>query len=718
MAVKAAKVLAALALPLAHAYDIKGMLGAPRRSAALVNPSGKLALFSSVSYDWTEQAASTTWQLMDVKTGSITEAPFDSAVSEVVWVGPTDTSILYINGTNDDIPGGVTLYIADISLSEFSPKLVASLAAPFQGLKAVQTKNGGINYVVNALSHWNNGSAYNPEFASTPLSSGVVYDSNWIRHWDTYVTPERYAVFGGSIAPRNGSYAVNSQPKNLIWGINARITRPESPVQPFGDAGDYDISPDGKTVAFLTKAPELPKANYTASYIYIVPHDGSEIAVQVNGPGTTAPLQARGASASPRWSPDGTKLAYLQMDGIAYESDRNKLYIAAINGLNSDVSVIAEDWDSTPSGFKWYHDGESIWAISELYSSSRLYVVPVDADSSFVPSNFTGSDTSVADFEILPNGSALVSSASSWTSRMFYTQAPGGEKTVLFTANEVDAELEGLQPKDVSDFWVENDDGIMIQTFMYYPTDFDATKQYPLMFVFHGGPQSSLGDIWSVRWNLRLWAEQGFVVASTQFTGTPSYGQAFTDKITNNWGGTPYTDLVKVFEHLKNNVSFVDTDRAIAGGASFGCYMTNWIQGHDLGREFKGLVCHDGKVNQVGAYMTDELFFIEHDANGTIWNDRANYERWDPLAHAANFSTPELVVHSEGDYRIAISEGLQTFNVLQGRGVPSRFIYFPDESHQITNRANALLWHTHIFNWIRHWAGLEEELIQEGVVHQ
>jgi dipeptidyl aminopeptidase/acylaminoacyl peptidase len=214
------------------------------------------------------------------------------------------------------------------------------------------------------------------------------------------------------------------------------------------------------------------------------------------------------------------------------------------------------------------------------------------------------------------------------------------------------------------------------------------------------------------------WAEQGFVVTTTQFTGTPGYGQAFTDKIQNNWGGTPYTDLVKVFEHLKHNVPFVDTDRAIAGGASFGCYMTNWVQGHALGREFKALVCHDGKINQVGSYATDEIYFIEHDQNGTIWNDRANYELWDPLYHAKNFSTPELIIHSDGDYRVSVTEGIQTFNILQSLGVSSRFLHFPEESHWVTNRQNSLLWHRTIFNWIRYHVGLEKELIEDGVIHQ
>ncbi|KAF2708189.1 alpha/beta-hydrolase [Pleomassaria siparia CBS 279.74] len=624
---------------------------------------------------------------------------------------------MYINGTNEEIPGGVTLYTADIAAKEFTPTLAASLAAPFQGLKAVKTESGTVNFVVNTLAH-NNGSAYNPEFAPVPLSTGQLYDNSYVRHWDVYITPERYAIFSGVLSPADGGFTLDGEVKNLLLGINATVSRPETPVQPFGDAGDYDISPDGSKVAFLTKAPQLPKANYTASYIYVVPFDGSEIAVPVNGPGSTAPETAQGASESPRWSPDGTKLAYAQQDGIFYESDRFKLYVATIDGLSSKVSPIAADWDSTPSGLTWSHDGKELYVVSELYAASRLFIVPFDADASFTPENFTGPETTVADFTVLVDGSVVVSAAASWTSRVFYTQTPGEEKKVLFTANEVDPELAGLGPESTSNFFYEGGDGDQIQAFLFYPTDFDATKKYPLALIVHGGPQSSLGDVWSVRWNVRLWAEQGFVVAVPQFTGTPSYGQAFTDAIQGNWGGTPYQDIVKLFDHLEANVSYVDTDKAVCAGASFGGYMTNWIQGQELGRRFKALVTHDGKVNQLAQYGTDELFFIQRDNNGTIWADRENYARWDPLSHAANFSTPHFIVHNDGDYRIPIAEGLSNFNVLQGLGVPSRFLHFPNENHWTSNRENSKVWHDYIFNWIRYWTGLDDELIQNLVITQ
>jgi len=100
--------------------------------------------------------------------------------------------------------------------------------------------------------------------------------------------------------------------------------------------------------------------------------------------------------------------------------------------------------------------------------------------------------------------------------------------------------------------------------------------------------------------------------------------------------------------------------------------MVNWIQGQPFGRRFKALVCHDGVFSTLSHYSTDELFFIQHDFNGTLWNNRANYERFDPARFTANWATPQLVIHSDLDFRLPVGEGIALFNILQELGVPSR----------------------------------------------
>jgi dipeptidyl aminopeptidase/acylaminoacyl peptidase len=103
------------------------------------------------------------------------------------------------------------------------------------------------------------------------------------------------------------------------------------------------------------------------------------------------------------------------------------------------------------------------------------------------------------------------------------------------------------------------------------------------------------------------------VVITPNVTGSTGYGQAFTDAITKDWGGAPYNDLVNVVDWVESNMPEVDMTRAVALGASYGGYMVNWLNGHDLGRRFKALVCHDGIFSFAGGLLaTEELYFPFH----------------------------------------------------------------------------------------------------------
>lgn len=557
---------------------------------------------------------------------------------------------------------------------------VASIPAPLSGLKAALTPDGNINFLMNG-QRYRNGTAYNEALAETPLSSGRLYDSIYVRHWDRWLTPETFTVFSGELTPSSNSsnWSFSGELRDLLAGVEGLA---ESPVQPFGDSGDYDITPDGSTVAFLTKAPELPYANYTSSYIYLVPHDGSSTAAAFNCHNCSAtPENARGASSAPRFSSDGSRIAYFQMDEDDYESDKNKIYIASL-GDDITITQLAGNWDRSPGQLRWAPDGESLFVAAQDVGYDRLFSMPVDADEDYQPTNYSDPGT-IATFHMLPDSSALVSASSVWSSRDFYISSSPSNFTWLFASNNTDPELSGLGPQILSSFWYTGN-FTTVHGWTVYPENFSPKDQaYPLAFLIHGGPQSAFLNSWSTRWNPKVWADQGYVVTLINPTGSTGYGQAFTDAIQNNWGSYPYDDLVKGFEHISSSpdFSYVNTSRAIAAGASFGGYMVNWIQGHDLGREFQALVTHDGSTSTLNQYSTEELWFMQHDFNGTLWDNRENYERYDPLRFASEFATPHFVVHNTLDYRLPESEGIILFNVLQSRGVESRFLNFPDENH-------------------------------------
>jgi dipeptidyl aminopeptidase/acylaminoacyl peptidase len=243
--------------------------------------------------------------------------------------------------------------------------------------------------------------------------------------------------------------------------------------------------------------------------------------------------------------------------------------------------------------------------------------------------------------------------------------------------------------------------GTQVQMWILKPPGFDAAKKWPLVFWVHGGPQSAFMDSWSYRWNAQLWAAQGYVIAMPNPRGSTGFGQKFTDEISGDWGGKVIEDLMAALAHLEKQ-PWIDTSRMAAAGASYGGYMMNWLQGHT--DKFKTLITHCGVYNFDTMYgTTEELWFDEWD-HGIPW-ENPKFSEHSPHRFAANFKTPNLVIHNELDFRVPIAQGLDLFTVLQRKGIPSKLLYFPDEGHWVLKPQNSELWHRTIFEWLGEYLG-------------
>ncbi|KAH9906734.1 alpha/beta-hydrolase [Xylariomycetidae sp. FL2044] len=700
--------VALAALPQALAITPESMLAANRYGAAQPNPSGEFAIYTVSNYSFETKESASWWNKLDLATGEISVWYEGSDISEVVFIGPTPTSIIYLNGTNEEDDGGISLYSADATdLS--SATLIGSLPAPYSGLKAAQTASGDINFLVYAKAY-PNGTVYNEALASTPASSARIYTSIYVRHWDTWLDDTKNAVFGGVIKAGNGSYALSGELTNYVTGI-CDVSCAESPYDQ-SDSNDYDISPDGSSVIFLTKDITLPRANYTSDVIYYVPFEGTvDDAVTVNARGTTNYPDAQGATTSPRFSPDGKFFSYFQMNGIAYESDRNILYVANADPEDFNVTSLALNWDRSPDSLEWSTDSETIFVAAPDKGRERIFPIPLSAGDSYEPTNITDEGVP-SGFYVLPDNSLLVSDSKIWTSRDIYSITSQGEiGKVYFQANLVDPALAGLSPDDVSEFYFATNTTVNeLQSWIIYPKDFDESKTYPLAFISHGGPQGAHYNSWSTRWNFKVWADQGYVVIAPNPTASSGWGQNLTDSIQGRWGSYPYWDLVHAWRHVNDSLAYVDTARGIEAGASFGGYMTNYMQGQEMGRWFRALVTHDGSTSTLNQYASEELWFMNRDFGGpfneTGFAPGSPYYDWNPLLHAGNWATPHFVVHNSLDFRLPVSEGVLLFNMLQTKGVPSKLLNFPDENHWVLSRENSLVWHTEIFKWINYYSGL------------
>ena len=152
----------------------------------------------------------------------------------------------------------------------------------------------------------------------------------------------------------------------------------------------------------------------------------------------------------------------------------------------------------------------------------------------------------------------------------------------------------------------------------------------PIAFIVHGGPQVSFQNQWNYRWNAQTYAARGYGVVFIDFHGSPGYGQAFTDSISQHWGDIPFEDLKKGLAAALAKYPWLDGKRACSLGASYGGYMQNWIAGN-WPDGFRCIVNHAGIFDTRSMYYTtEELWFTEWENGGPYYEKPEIHERFNP----------------------------------------------------------------------------------------
>jgi dipeptidyl aminopeptidase/acylaminoacyl peptidase len=232
-----------------------------------------------------------------------------------------------------------------------------------------------------------------------------------------------------------------------------------------------------------------------------------------------------------------------------------------------------------------------------------------------------------------------------------------------------------------------------------FPPGFDKRRKWPLLQLLHGGPHSAAQDEFD-GWNPALFASPGYVVAEVNFHGSIGYGQAFAGSIAGDYGDLPYADIEKATDYLIGQ-GYVDERRLAAGGGSYGGYLADWILGHT--DRFAALFSHAGIYDLMAEFAADHTWGGAASYGGTPWADPARIDRQSPSHYAARFATPTLILHGEEDIRVPLTQGLNLYNVLKAKGVPSRIVIFPDEGHAIARPQGTLLWYREVFAWLERY---------------
>jgi len=630
-----------------------------------LSPDGRLAVLSVTRYNVAENKGLTDLWLLPTAGGPARQLTSDPAADTQPTFSPDGKWIAFLSKRGDDKETQVYVIATDGGEARRVTRVPTGADVPkwFPDSRHLAF----VTSIWTDLVRWEDQAARMQERQDAKMTARV-WDHAPIAYWDHLLDDREPHLF--SIDMNGG------EPVAITRLSGFTLSKGEV------DAFSYDISPDGTEVAFTTN---IDKSGIDPNFdVILLPACGCKPAKNIT---PTSPAD----DGEPRYSPDGKWLAFVQQRIKGFYADRGRLML--FDRATGKVRGLTENWDRTVSHANWLPGSRALIASIDDAATQRVYrfdITGAPPKAITTSPSFTGIALSRQDAVAI---------------RQSFTEPPtlvrldptSGKITKLSTFN--DAKLADFAFGKVENVTYKGARGDDVQMFVVYPPGFDATRKYPVYMLLHGGPHNAMSDSVQWRWNAQVFASWGYIVTWHNFHGSSGFGQEFADSINPDWVTLPYEDTLKAAQWLMDK-PFVDRDRMTAGGGSYGGYLATIL----LGREhpFKTLIAHAAVYDEFTQIAAD--YGAEKPRFYHYWEKPEEFARISPHTNAANFKTPTLIIHNQMDLRVPVNQGIELFNTLQSKGVPSRLVYFPDENHFVLKPQNSLFWYRTVREWLAQYA--------------
>ena len=631
-----------------------------------VSPDGKTLLYSVTYFDYRVNKGNTELYTMPATGGEPTRITVsEENEMQPIW-RPDGKKIAYLR-SNDK---GMQIWEADPDGK--NAKAISNVDGDINGFSyAPDMKH--ICYFQNVQLEQTIAERY-PDL---PDADAMIYDDLMYRHWNYWADGTYSHLFVAD-------YPSLDNAVDLLEGQKFHCPNP-----PFGGIEEVSWHPDGNQLVYCCKkltGKEFAESTNTDIYLYNLNTKTTQNLTEFN----------KGYDMDPVISPDGKKMVWWNMKTDGFESEKHSLMIYDFQtGTAEDYST---DFDQDATGFAWSEDSKTVYFISCIEATHHVYKMDVELR---IIEQITHGDYDYNTVQVDGNQLIVTRTTHAEPSEIYAVQLNNKSvKQLSFINKDV---LDKITPAKTVKRWVKTTDGKQMLVWVILPPNFDSTKKYPALLYCQGGPQSSVSQFFSYRWNFQMMAAHDYIIVAPNRRGVPGFGSEWNDQISCDYGGQNMKDYLAAIDDVAKE-PYVDENRLGCVGASYGGFSVYWLAGHHEKR-FKAFIAHCGMFNLESWYgTTEELFFANHDIGGPYWANPvpASYNI-SPHKFVGNWDTPILVIHGGKDFRIPYTEGMQAFDAAQMQGIPSRFLYFPEECHFVSTPQNAMLWQREFFRWLDQW---------------